>query len=60
MTWEAYFSPCYLNVIDPIDTAFGEGIMLNVTHELYEVRSSHTGLAFCFSIRSPVSDHLMI
>lgn len=36
-TWEAYLSPCYLNVIDPIDTAFGEGILLNVTHELYDV-----------------------
>lgn len=38
MTWEAYFSPCYLNVIDPVNVAFGEGVMLNVTHELYEAR----------------------
>jgi hypothetical protein len=42
MSWEAYFSPCYLNVIDPINVAFGEGITLNVTHELYQVRDAHT------------------
>lgn len=25
------FSPCYLNIINPIDVAFGEGIVLNAT-----------------------------
>eukprot|EP00698_Gefionella_okellyi_P016657 TRINITY_DN4777_c0_g2_i1.p1 TRINITY_DN4777_c0_g2~~TRINITY_DN4777_c0_g2_i1.p1 ORF type:complete len:794 (-),score=167.73 TRINITY_DN4777_c0_g2_i1:1848-4229(-) len=24
-------SPCYMNIIDPIDVAFGEGVLLNVT-----------------------------
>jgi hypothetical protein len=30
-------SPCYLNIIDPVDVAFGEGIFLNVTEVAREV-----------------------
>lgn len=30
-TLEAVFSPCFMNIINPINVAFGEGIFLNVT-----------------------------
>eukprot|EP01113_Clastostelium_recurvatum_P042979 TRINITY_DN7036_c0_g1_i7.p1 TRINITY_DN7036_c0_g1~~TRINITY_DN7036_c0_g1_i7.p1 ORF type:complete len:752 (-),score=122.33 TRINITY_DN7036_c0_g1_i7:305-2290(-) len=30
-------SPCYMNIINPIDVAFGEGIYYNVTILLYEI-----------------------
>ncbi len=30
-------SPCYMNIINPIDVAFGEGIFLNTTEVIRKV-----------------------
>jgi len=52
-TFEAAFSPCYLNIQNPINVAFGEGIWLNVTEELYKLFEQFGWMDFILDCLAP-------